>query len=137
MRLHPVRLLPGSDLRSAVEELASSLPEGSGFLVSGIGSLAHAQLRLANEANEQHVDGPLEIISVSGSISLEGAHLHMAVASASGHVIGGHVCRGCEIRTTAELLIAELPGYRLSREHDSATGFKELVVHRIGPKDAA
>jgi predicted DNA-binding protein with PD1-like motif len=137
MRLRPVRLHPGCDLRSAVEELRSSLPEGSGFLVSGIGSLTHAQLRLANEANEQHVDGPLEIISVSGSVSPEGAHLHMSVANAQGHVFGGHVCRGCEVRTTAELLVAELPGYRLSREHDSTTGFKELVVHRIGPENAA
>lgn len=137
MRLRPVRLLPGTDLRSSVEELASALPEGSGFLVSGIGSLLHAQLRLANEADEQSLNGPLEIISLSGSISRDGAHLHMSVADARGQVYGGHVCRGCEVRTTAELLVAELPGYKLTREHDSATGFKELVVHRAGPEYAA
>jgi predicted DNA-binding protein with PD1-like motif len=97
----------------------------------------HAQLRLANEVSEQHLSGPLEIISVSGSISPEGAHLHMSVADAQGRVIGGHVCKGCEVRTTAELLVAELPGYRLSREHDPATGFKELVVHRAGPETPA
>ncbi len=137
MSLRPVRLLPGTDLRSAIEELASELPEGSGFLVNGIGSLSRAGLRLANEANAQHLDGPLEIISVSGSISRDGAHLHMSVSNARGDVFGGHVCKGCEVRTTAELLIAELPGYRLSREHDSATGFNELVVLRFGPANAA
>jgi len=60
----------------------------------------------------------------------QGAHLHMAVSDTQGRVIGGHVCKGCEIRTTAELLIAELRDYKLSREYDPTTGFKELVVRR-------
>jgi len=130
MQLRPVRLHPGVDLKQAVEELATGLPEGSGFLVSGIGSLVYARLRMANEAEERRIDGPLEIISVSGSITRQGAHLHIAVSDTQGRVIGGHVCKGCEIRTTAELLIAELRDYKLSREYDPTTGFKELVVRR-------
>jgi uncharacterized protein len=135
MNLRPVRLSPGADLRRAVEDMSADLPEGSGFLVSGIGSLVHARLRLANEAEEQFVAGPLEIISVSGSISADGVHLHLCVADAHGQVLGGHACQGCEVRTTAELLVADLPGYRLARELDENSGFKELVIRTSRPEN--
>lgn len=35
---------------------------------------------------------------------------------------------GCTVRTTAEVLLALLPDWRLSREPDAATGYDELVV---------
>jgi predicted DNA-binding protein with PD1-like motif len=35
---------------------------------------------------------------------------------------------GCIVRTTAEVLVALLPGHRFSREMDEATGFKELAI---------
>jgi hypothetical protein len=132
MCFRPIRLLPGVDLRLAVERLSAELPEGAGFVVSGIGSLVSARLRMANEAEERLIEGPLEIISVAGSISPDGAHLHMSVANTRGELQGGHVCLGCVVRTTAELLVAELHGYRLTRDFDTVTGFKELVVHPTG-----
>lgn len=60
----------------------------------------------------------------------------MAVADAQGRVFGGQVCTGCTVRTTAELLVAELPGYMLGRRHDPATGFQELV-HPLDTENAA
>jgi predicted DNA-binding protein with PD1-like motif len=128
MHFRPVRLVPGVDLRHAIERLGAELPKRSGFVVSGVGSLVSARLRMADETEERSIHGPLEIISIAGSISPDGAHLHMSIANARGEVLGGHVCPGCEIRTTAELLIAEVPGYRLSRAFDANTGFRELVV---------
>lgn len=93
---------------------------------------------MAGETEERVVEGPLEIISVAGSISPDGAHLHLSVADVRGELRGGHVCFGCEVRTTAELLIAALHGYRLARRFDAGTGFKELVVQPAGkPGDAA
>ena len=41
---------------------------------------------------------------------------------------GGHVAPGCTVRTTAELLLVLLPGYRFSREPDPATGYLELRI---------
>lgn len=128
MTLRPIRLLPGADLRHAVEALAAELQDQSGFVVAGIGSLVHARLRMAGAGETRVVPGPLEIVSLAGSISSGGAHLHMAVSNPAGDVVGGHVCAGCEIRTTAELLVAEVPGHRLFREPDAGTGFDELVV---------
>jgi len=126
----PLRLHPGDDLRRKLEDLAPQL--GSAFVVCGIGSLDGVRIRLADERDELHLDGPFELLSLSGSISAGGAHLHMSVADATGRVIGGHVCRGNIIRTTAELLLARVTGWTLDRAHDSATGYDELVVLRDG-----
>ena len=132
MSLRPVRLCPGADLRAAVQALAAESVGGSAFVVAGIGSLTAAQLRFAGEAQGTLVPGPLEIVSLSGTATPDGAHLHMAVSDAQGRVWGGHVLAGCEVRTTAELLLADLPGWRLGREHDPATGYAEL---RVRPTD--
>jgi len=126
----PLRLHPGDDLRLKLEAMAQDI--GSAFVVCGIGSLDGVRIRLADERDELHLDGPFELLSLSGSISAGGAHLHMSVADATGRVIGGHVCRGNIIRTTAELLLARVTGWTLDRAHDSATGYDELVVLRDG-----
>jgi predicted DNA-binding protein with PD1-like motif len=44
--------------------------------------------------------------------------------------IGSHVSYGCSVRTTGEVLVLLLPEWSLTREHDPATGFAELVVQR-------
>jgi predicted DNA-binding protein with PD1-like motif len=96
--------------------------------LQGIGSLHGAQLRFAGIDEPTGLHGDLEILTLAGSISPDGAHLHMSVADARGQVFGGHVARGCVVRTTAEILLALLPEHRFSREHDARTGFAELVI---------
>ena len=49
---------------------------------------------------------------------------------ADGVVVGGHLCAGSLVRTTAEVPLAELPAWRLRRSLDPATGYREL---QIGP----
>lgn len=132
MQLLPIRLFPGTELRRAIEGILASQGTDSAFVVAGIGSLVEATLRYAGEPTESKLAGPLEIVSMSGSLCTAGAHLHMSVSDASGHVYGGHVCYGNEVRTTAEVLLALLPNGSLTREHDAGTGFNELVV-RGGP----
>ncbi|MFT3800999.1 MAG: DNA-binding protein [Burkholderiaceae bacterium] len=132
MRLLPIRLPPGVDLRRALQDGLRSLNTDSAFVVSGIGSLVEARIRYAGESEEAVLAGPLEILSLSGSLSPSGAHLHMSVSDASGRVHGGHVGHRNTIRTTAEVLLALLPDGSLTREHDARTGFDELVVR---PRD--
>jgi predicted DNA-binding protein with PD1-like motif len=128
MQLLPIRLPPGVDLRRALEDTAAGQSTGSAFVVAGIGSLVEARLRYAGEPSESTIAGPLEIVSISGTLSASGAHLHMAVADAAGRVHGGHVGYGNAVRTTAEILLVPLPDWSLTRELDPATGFNELVV---------
>jgi predicted DNA-binding protein with PD1-like motif len=122
MEFLPIRLSPGADLRRALEEAVRAQGLGSAFVVAGIGSLSDA------ETKETKVAGPLEMVSLSGSLCPSGAHLHMSVSDASGNVYGGHVGHGNTVRTTAEVLIATLSDWSLTREHDATTGFSELVV---------
>lgn len=126
----PLRLPPGADLRRALEQAASTAGWSGAFVVCGIGSLADVQLRFAGAATATTLPGDFEIISLAGSLSADGAHLHMAVADAAGRVHGGHLVYGNLVRTTAEVLLADTAGWQLSRQFDAATGFAELAVRR-------
>jgi predicted DNA-binding protein with PD1-like motif len=70
------------------------------------------------------------VLTLAGSVTPDGAHLHASVSTASGRVLGGHLGYGCLVRTTAEVLVAILPDWKLSREHDDATGYQELAIER-------
>ena len=128
----PLRLPPGSDLRLALESALRSEGLSGGFVVSGIGSLSEVRIRFAAATDDSRLAGPFELLSLAGSVSPDGAHLHMVVADANGAVSGGHVSYGNVVRTTAEILLQPLPGWRLSRAWDPETGFKELVIDSDG-----
>lgn len=128
MQIHPVRLSPGDDLRTAAESLLGQQASHAAFVIQGIGSLSVAQLRFAGAETPTELRGELEILTLAGSVSPDGAHLHMSVSDAQGRVLGGHVAPGCIVRTTAELLLVLLPGHRFSRELDSSTGYRELQI---------
>ena len=128
MNFQPVRLHPGADIRRALIEIVATRGAGPAFLVSGIGSLVQGHLRFAGKADETVIPGPLEIISISGSVTSDGAHLHVVVSDANGQVVGGHLGFGNIVRTTLEALVVFLPDWVLTRELDAATGFDELVI---------
>jgi predicted DNA-binding protein with PD1-like motif len=128
MRSLPLRLSPGDDLRASVEAALIASGYSAGFVLQGIGSLKVAQLRYAGVPQSTELRGDLEILTLAGSISPDGAHLHMSVSDAQGRVLGGHVSPGCIVRTTAELLLALLPGQQFTREHDLRTGYPELKI---------
>ncbi|MDC8758375.1 PPC domain-containing DNA-binding protein [Janthinobacterium fluminis] len=128
-----LRLSPGQDVRAALEAVLAEHALQAAFVLQGIGSLDVAQLRLAGAAAPTALRGDMEILTLAGSLSLDGAHLHMAVADAQGRVTGGHVAGGCIVRTTAEILLALLPGQRFSRLPDAGTGYAELFVAPARP----
>ncbi|HEV7814439.1 MAG TPA: PPC domain-containing DNA-binding protein [Janthinobacterium sp.] len=134
MQTLPLRLLPGQDVRAALQAVLAAQRIEAAFVLQGIGSLSVAQLRLAGASQATEWRGDLEILTLAGSLSPDGPHLHMSIADAGGRVRGGHVAAGCIVRTTAEVLLALLPAHRFSREADPASGFGELVVR---PRTAA
>lgn len=129
---HPVPLLPGDDLRRALEGHVATQGLTAAFVLAGIGSLRPARVRLAGAGSTMDLDDDLELLSLSGTIALSGSHLHLSVADASGRVVGGHVAYGCIVRTTAEVLLALLPGWDFSRDPDARSGWSELVIRRAG-----
>ncbi|WP_175840137.1 PPC domain-containing DNA-binding protein [Burkholderia arboris] len=137
MQAHPLRLSPGDDLRGAIEAALRQHDMHAAFVLQGIGSLSVAQLRFAGVDQPTELRGDLEILTLAGSVSPDGAHLHMSISDADGHVTGGHVASGCVVRTTAEILLALLPAHRFSREPDAGTGFNELVIRHEPGGNAA
>ncbi|RQT08244.1 PPC domain-containing DNA-binding protein [Burkholderia contaminans] len=137
MQAHPLRLSPGDDLRASIEHALRQHDAHAAFVIQGIGSLSVAQLRFAGADQPTELRGDLEILTLAGSVSPDGAHLHMAVSDGVGRVSGGHVASGCVVRTTAEILLAVLPAHRFAREPDPHTGFNELVIRREPGGDAA
>ena len=76
--------------------------------------------------------GPFEIVSLSGTISPNGVHLHLSIADAAGKTVGGHLVHGCVVHTTVEIVVADMGGVRFARIPDPATGYKELNIWGAG-----
>ena len=125
---HAFRLILGKDLKLSI--LAYVQQEGikAGSLLSCVGCLSHASIRLANESESLELAGPLEILTLSGTLTPEHVHLHISVADKSGRVYGGHLQEGSMVSYTAEVCLAEYTNLSFSRELDATTGFTELVV---------
>jgi predicted DNA-binding protein with PD1-like motif len=128
MNAFPLRLFPGQDLRAALETTLVEQNVSAAFVLQAIGSLRTAHIRFAGLPQATELAGDMEILTLAGTLSADGAHLHISVSDAQGRVIGGHVDYGCVVRTTAEVLVALLPAHAFSRVADAASGFKELVV---------
>ncbi|MES2015839.1 MAG: PPC domain-containing DNA-binding protein [Pseudomonadota bacterium] len=131
MHALPLRLAPQQDLRAALEAVLAAHGATAGFVLQAIGSLSVARIRFAGMAHATELRGDLEILTLAGTLSPDGVHLHISVSDAHGAVTGGHVEAGCVVRTTAEILVALLPGQRFSRVHDPASGYKELRVDPV------
>src|SRR5260370_40489537 len=121
MQTLPVRLVPGDDLRGALEAIARDGPIGAAFVMQGIGSLSVANLRYAGLDQPTQLTGDLEILTLAGSLAADGAHLHMAVSDAQGRVSGGHVSAGCLPRTTPGIPLLRPTRLRLSPPLDPPT----------------
>ena len=141
MRTLAVRLIPGTDLKAELARLTESHTLRAGVILTCVGSLAHACLRMPGAADAEAVyrtfDGPLEIVSLTGTLSRDGLHAHISLSRADGACVGGHLAHGCLIHTTAELVIGEMPELEFRRLPDSATGHSELTVRPRRSKDAA
>jgi len=120
------RLHPGQDLKGSLLQIRDSEGLKSGVVLSMVGSLDGAVLRMA-DGNKKTIKGPLEIVSSTGTLATNGVHLHLAVADSQGQVTGGHLMEGCPVHTTVEICIA-CPYMVFERVYDSETGYRELEI---------
>ncbi|KAK5852568.1 hypothetical protein PBY51_006421 [Eleginops maclovinus] len=132
MQVFALRLGPGQELLGALQNFVEEKRLRAPFVITCVGSLTKATLRLANatatNTNEVlHLSGHYEIVSLVGTLNPE-AHLHICLSDAAGGTVGGHVLGDLEVFTTAELVLGEAGGLAFSREMDEKTGFPELVV---------
>ena len=80
MRNYTFRLKPGQDLFDSIEAFVHQKNIEAGCVLSGVGSLMYATLRLANRDFTSKYDRHFEIVSVTGTVSIHGSHLHLSIA---------------------------------------------------------
>ena len=129
-RFLALRLRPGDDLRAGLERAFAEAPERAGFVAASVGSLSRLALRHAGRDEPCLVDGCFELVGLSGTLSVDGPHLHLLASDRDGRVVGGHLLPGCVVRTTAEVVIGLARGVRFARPVDDGTGYAELAFDR-------
>lgn len=130
MKNHTFRLHPGQDLFDSIEAFLLVENIEAGCVLSGVGSLTRAVLRLANRDFYAEYEGHFEIVSLTGTVSVHGSHLHISISDGDGKTIGGHLVPGCKIYTTAEIVLAVFPDIVYKRELlENDSGYEELVVY--------
>jgi predicted DNA-binding protein with PD1-like motif len=135
MHTHPLqasalRLSPGADLKPSLLAYCIAHHIEAACIVSCVGSLRCASIRFAGRPDSTRIERPLEIVSLVGTLSRHGAHLHIALADQDGQVVGGHLMDESRIHTTAEIVLGILPEMRFTRELDAMTGYKELKIEQ-------
>ncbi len=137
VRLWTLRLKPGQDLRTQLEQFTKEQKLQSGFIITAVGSLQKASLRLANKSDAITWEDKFEIVSLVGTLSQDGPHLHISISDGTGKTIGGHLVNGCEIYTTAEIVIGEARGITFMRRKDEQTSYPELTFRPSSRRQSA
>lgn len=130
-KIHAFRLRPGEDLRKEIINFVDQQKIEAGWIMTCVGSLTQTNLRLANQSDGTKSKGHFEIVSLTGTVSINCSHLHMSVSDSLGHVMGGHLMDENIVYTTAEIVIGESKKHIFTREKDGTTEWPELQVKKI------
>lgn len=128
MNHHIFRLHPGQDLKQSILEQCISHNIKAGYVATTVGSLSRVHIRLADGQSVLTMDEHVEIVSLVGTVSQNGVHLHISISDRLGVVRGGHLKEGCIIHTTAEVVLGIIPNATFTRQMDDATGWRELQI---------
>lgn len=128
MKIFALRLKPEEDLKESLRRFVQQHNIQAGFILTAVGSLKQANLRFANQDNAQLFKGKFEIVSLVGTLSLDGIHLHISLSDKNGKTLGGHLLSGCIIYTTAEIVMGTSEDFIFLRTVDAVTGYKELEI---------
>ena len=132
LKCHCVRLRRGDDLMLSIRALCKEKNIAAGVVLSAVGCISEGKVRDASGVTIRDIRDHCEIVSLDGTVSAQRCHLHISLSREDLSTIGGHLCPGCIINTTCELVIAELPGVRFGVEEDPETGYDELIFEEDG-----
>ena len=125
---HVFRLKPGADLKRSIQDYVEKNQIEAGWILTCVGSLTDYNIRFANQEKTDSGKGHFEIVSLVGTLSKNGSHLHLSISDSSGVTMGGHLSDGCLVYTTAEIVIQSSKKLLFTREEDGSTPWKELKV---------
>ena len=127
MRTTPIKLAPGDDLRLRLEQLARE-EQASGFVLGVVGNLSRAAFQCPGPPEPTVMEGDLEIITLNGTLSPTGVHLHLSLSDGACQVWGGHLEPGTIVQKGVDLLIGVLEQRDASPAPQAATPRIEIAV---------
>ena len=137
------RFYEGEDLVATIRQTAEQNGVNSGFFFL-IGTLKTAVLGYYENGKYLHIekDGPLEIVSCTGNISVDDkdelvVHGHIAVSDRDAAAYGGHVLPGCLVDATAELVLVKTGDRDLRREFDAPRNLYLLSLEKQATQTAS
>ena len=130
MVCHCIRLKRGEDLLDTIKRICKEKNIQSGVVLSGVGCISSGRVRDASGVRIREIAEHCEIVSLNGTVSAARCHVHIALSKEDLSTIGGHLCSGCIVNTTCELVIGELPGVTFDEEADAETGYDELIFRK-------
>jgi len=142
MHALPLKLGPGTDLRRSLEGLAIE-QNAPGFVLGVVGNLSQAAFQCPGRAEPSLLRGDLEIITLNGTVSPQGVHLHLSLSDGDCQVWGGHLEHGTLVLKGADLLVGflteagpptaespELAAERMTKELGASSG----QLYGAGPR---
>ena|ERR1039457_4261365 len=131
-----IKIIPGEKLMECITTFAHKESIQYAVILSAVGSVKNVRLRgiktgsklpiTPARVNIQELEGPLELLSLSGNIVPDEAvmldcHLHIAVGKSSGEVVGGHLYEA-QVFATCEIVLCELLVEGIERHKSKAGG---------------
>lgn len=134
VKIYAVRLKPGQDLKKEIQRLVMDKNIKAGWINTCVGSLKNYNIRFANQPGTNVDSGHFEIVSLTGTVSINGIHLHLSISDSTGKTIGGHLADGNIIYTTAEIVLSASDDLEFTREKDGTTEWEELQIKNLPVK---
>ena len=106
---HCFRLHRGDDLYESIQRYADAHHIAAGVVLSAVGCVYRWELRDASGVDVQSGTENVEIVSLMGTVSEHGSHLHASLARRD----------------------LSVPDTVFTRERDEATGYEELAIRKI------
>ncbi|MEK7662345.1 MAG: PPC domain-containing DNA-binding protein [Patescibacteria group bacterium] len=128
MKTHVFRLRPGQNFREEIDKYVREHNIRAGIILTCVGNLTKAILRMANARVIKTWEGSFEIVSLVGTVETGNSHIHVCLSDEDGKTFGGHLKDGSIVGVTAEIAIGEIEDLEFGREFDESTGYKELII---------
>lgn len=133
-KTHAFRLKPGQDLKNEILQYVKEKQIKAGWVSTCVGSLTNYNIRFANQPEGSSGSGHFEIVSLTGTVSVNGSHLHISISDSTGKTIGGHLLDSNIVYTTAEIVLLSSDDFIFKREKDGSTEWEELQVKDVEKK---
>ena len=131
MNIHTFRLKTGEKLKESLNNYSKKKNLSAAIILSVVGGAKEASIRMPgatpNKQTIKKIKGDFEVVSIEGTLSKHGCHIHISLSDKNGQVVGGHL-KEMVVRVTAEVSLLSLNDRKFLRELDEETGFKEVSI---------